>query len=57
MAKLSDEEEAQLKRQGGETRRDFSVMYSRQSNSNYLFLGPARFVNVGGIHIIPVSPY
>ena len=50
MAELTDEQDRALKRSGvrdeGGTRRDFSVIHSRQMKKNHLFLGPARFVNV-----------
>lgn len=49
MAELTDEQDRALKRSGvrdeGGTRRDFSVIHSRQMKKNHLFLGPARFVN------------
>lgn len=50
MADLTEEEDRELKRTGprndGGTRRDFSVIHSKQLKKNHLFLGPARFVNV-----------
>lgn len=50
MADLTEEEDKELKRTGprndGGTRRDFSVIHSKQLKKNHLFLGPARFVNV-----------
>lgn len=53
MADLSEEEDKELKRTGarndGGTRRDFSVIHSRQMKKNHLFLGPARFVNVSNL--------
>lgn len=52
MADLTEEEDRELKRTGprndGGTRRDFSVIHSKQLKKNHLFLGPARFVNVSG---------
>jgi histone-lysine N-methyltransferase SUV420H len=51
MADLTETDEVELKRtdrrnsQGG-SRRDFSVIHSKQLKKNHLFLGPARFVNV-----------
>lgn len=50
MAHLSKEEDKELKRtdlRNLDIRRDFSVIHSRQMKKNHLFLGPARFVNVG----------
>ncbi|KAG6879664.1 hypothetical protein C0992_013200 [Termitomyces sp. T32_za158] len=50
MANLTDEEDKELKRTDlrcSDTRRDFSVIHSKQMKKNHLFLGPARFVNVG----------
>ncbi|KAN0111356.1 hypothetical protein V8E52_008631, partial [Russula decolorans] len=50
MADLTETDEVELKRtdrrnsQGG-SRRDFSVIHSKQLKKNHLFLGPARFVN------------
>ncbi|KAI9509720.1 hypothetical protein F5148DRAFT_1282652 [Russula earlei] len=50
MADLTESDELELKRtdrrnsQGG-SRRDFSVIHSKQLKKNHLFLGPARFVN------------
>ena len=50
MADLTEEEDRELKKAGrrdnGGTRRDFSVIHSKQLKKNHLFLGPARFVNV-----------
>ena len=50
MAELTDEQDKALKKSGvrdeGGTRRDFSVIHSKQMKKNHLFLGPARFVNV-----------
>lgn len=51
MANLTEEEDKELKRTGGQAdgvgiRRDFSVIHSKQLKKNHLFLGPARFVNV-----------
>lgn len=50
MADLTEDEDRELKRTGprndGGTRRDFSVIHSKQLKKNHLFLGPARFVNV-----------
>lgn len=53
MANLTEEEDKELKRTGGQAdgvgiRRDFSVIHSKQLKKNHLFLGPARFVNVSG---------
>lgn len=49
MANLTEEEDRELKRNLNESdiRRDFSVIHSKQMKKNHLFLGPARFVNVG----------
>ena len=57
MADLTDEEDRELKcatttGQSG-IRRDFSVIHSKQLKKNHLFLGPARFVNVGHIGCLP----
>jgi [histone H4]-N-methyl-L-lysine20 N-methyltransferase len=49
MANLTDEEDKELKRtdlRNSDIRRDFSVIHSKSMKKNYLFLGPARFVNV-----------
>ena len=57
MADLTEEEDRELKRTGprndGGTRRDFSVIHSKQLKKNHLFLGPARFVNVSGRSTLP----
>ncbi len=50
MANLSEEEDRELKRTdlvNSDIRRDFSVIHSKSMKKNHLFLGPARFVNVG----------
>ena len=50
MANLTDEEDKELKRtdlRNSDIRRDFSVIHSKSMKKNHLFLGPARFVNVG----------
>jgi hypothetical protein len=43
IAELNSEEDAKLKKEG----RDFSVMVSTRKKCTCLFLGPARFMNVG----------
>lgn len=50
MARLTTEEDAELSRtraDGYGSRRDFSVVQILGGNRSLLFLGPARFVNVG----------
>lgn len=50
MARLTSEEDAELSRtraDGYGSRRDFSVVQILGGNRSLLFLGPARFVNVG----------
>ena len=52
MANLTDQEDRDLKKAGlrsGDIRRDFSVIHSKSMKKNHLFLGPARFVNVGAL--------
>lgn len=52
MANLTEEEDKELKRtdlRNSDIRRDFSVIHSKSMKKNHLFLGPARFVNVGVI--------
>ncbi|THH19958.1 hypothetical protein EW146_g1309 [Bondarzewia mesenterica] len=48
MADLTEEEDQELKtatNPDGSSRKDFSVIHSKQLKKNHLFLGPARFVN------------
>jgi histone-lysine N-methyltransferase SUV420H len=47
IADLTNKEDDELRRSSGSASRDFSVIYSHQKGCNQLFLGPARFVNVG----------
>ena len=57
MANLTDEEDKELKRtdlRNSDIRRDFSVIHSKSMKKNYLFLGPARFVNVS---VLPTALY
>lgn len=55
MANLTDEEDKELKRtdlRNSDIRRDFSVIHSKSMKKNHLFLGPARFVNVGFVRCL-----
>lgn len=63
MANLTDQEDRDLKKAGlrsGDIRRDFSVIHSKSMKKNHLFLGPARFVNVGALSfslsLVPFHP-
>ena len=60
MANLTDEEDKELKRtdlRNSDIRRDFSVIHSKSMKKNHLFLGPARFVNVGMLSTALNGPF